>query len=404
MPTENLQADIVSSHREQVPTGARLRVFNNTARFGPEFALLLACCSQNTSAVTTLLVLQPNWDHVFRLAEHHRVLPTLFSSLRGRDDVPGSIQSAICARFQKHIHRVLRFSAELARIAQHFAASEIPMLAQKGPALAQLLYGDPAMRQFGDLDILVATEDVPRAEAALLKLGYEQRLHLTQRQKKAYIQSGYEYVFGLSTERNLLELQWRIGARFYSIDFDMSALFERSVELQLEGFPVRTLGAEDLMLVLCVHAAKHEWAQLGMIRDIATLAESSLNWRWIQTEAQRLGILRILKISLHLARDLFHCNIPEDLGTSASAVEQFCRRITSRMENGVESNPESRDYFLRMMRLRERWADRARFAWRLATTPSVGEWQSLELPDSLFHLYRCVRALRLLRRFSGFST
>ena len=70
-----------------------------------------------------------------------------------------------------------------------------------------------------------------------------------------------------------------------------------------------------MMLVLCVHAAKHEWAQLGMIRDIATLAESSLSWRWIQTEAQRLGILRILNISLRLSRDLFHCNIPEDLET-----------------------------------------------------------------------------------------
>src|SRR6266571_8872717 len=77
LPTENLQADIVSSHREQIPTEARLSVLNNTQRFGAEFALLLACCSKNTSAVTTLLALQPNWDHVFRLAEHHRVLPTL---------------------------------------------------------------------------------------------------------------------------------------------------------------------------------------------------------------------------------------------------------------------------------------------------------------------------------------
>src|SRR5205823_1693542 len=107
---------------------------------------------------------------------------------------------------------------------------------------------------------------------------------------------------------------------------------------------------------------------------------------------QRLGILRILNISLRLARDLFHCDIPEDLEmSSASTVEPLCRMITSRMENGIEPNPESLDYFLRMMRLRERWADRARFAWRLAATSSVGEWQSVRLPDSLFPLYRCVR-------------
>jgi hypothetical protein len=402
LPTENLQADIVSSHCGRIFTRPRLSISGKAPRSGSEFDLLLACCSNNASALNGLLALQLNWDRVFRLAEHHRVLPALFSPLHDRDDVPGSIQSAIRARFQKHIHRVLRFSAELARVAQHFAASEIRVLAHKGPALAQLLYADPAMRQFGDLDLLITKEDVAPTETALLKLGYQRHLQLTPRQNKAYIQSGYEYVFGLGTERNLLELQWRVGPRFYSIDFDMNALFDRSVELQLGGLTVRTLGAEDLMLVLCAHAAKHEWAQLGMIRDIATLAQSPLKWGWIKTEAQRLGILRILSISLWLAHDLFQCNIPEELIIgNASAVEHFCRLITSRMESGVEANPEFLDYFMTMMWLRERWQDRARFAWRLATTPSVGEWGAVRIPNSLFPLYRCVRVLRLLRRFSG---
>jgi Uncharacterised nucleotidyltransferase len=265
-----------------------------------------------------------------------------------------------------------------------------------------LLYGDPAMRQFGDLDFLVAEEDIPRAKSALLQLGYEQRLQLTKRQEKDYIQSGYEYVFGLGAERNLLELQWRIVPRFYSIDFDTRALFERSIELRLEGFAVRTLGAEDLMLVLCVHAAKHEWAQLGMIRDIATLAQCALNWRWIEAEAQRLRILRIVGISLGLASGLLQCDIPDDLTIqNVEPVEQFVNAIESRLERGIDPNPESFGYFLTMMRLRERWHDRARFACRLATTPSVREWESVRLPDSVFPLYRGVRMLRLLRRFSS---
>src|SRR5436190_16593970 len=114
LPTENLQADIVSSHCEQVFARAEISLVDSPPRFGPEFDLLLACCSNNTVALNRLPALQVNWDRVFRLAEHHRVLPALFSSLRDRDDVPGSIQSAIRARFQKHVHRVLRFSAELA--------------------------------------------------------------------------------------------------------------------------------------------------------------------------------------------------------------------------------------------------------------------------------------------------
>jgi len=404
LPTENLQADIVSSHCEDLKacTPPQLATPAQPQRFAAEFDLLLGCCSKNASALDKILALHPNWERVFQLAEHHRLLPVLFSALRDQHDVPGSIQSAIRARFQNHIHRVLRFSAELARVRKHFAACSVSFLAHKGPTLGHLLYGDPAMRQFGDLDLLVAEEDVPRARSALLQLGYDQRLQLTKRQEKDYIQSGYEYVFGLGTEQNLLELQWRILPRFYSIDFDMRALFERSIELQFEGFAVRTLGAEDLMLVLCVHAAKHEWSQLGMIRDIATLAQSSLNWRWIEAEAQRLGIRRIVGISLRLANDLFQFNIPNASRiANVAPVEQFARDIESRLEFGIDPNPESFDYFLTMMRLRERWHDRARFACRLATTPSVGEWESVRLPDSVFPLYRGVRMLRLLRRFSG---
>jgi hypothetical protein len=66
--------------------------------------------------------------------------------------------------------------------------------------------------------------------------------------------------------------------RFYSIDFDMKALFSRSIECDLDGLRLRCVGGEDLMLVLCVHAAKHEWAQLGMLRDIAALALLDLDW------------------------------------------------------------------------------------------------------------------------------
>src|SRR5207244_5452159 len=190
-----------------------------------------------------------------------------------------------------------------------FADREIQALAHKGLVLAHLLYGDAAMRQFGDLDFLVRASDIARAQAALRELGYEPRLclQLSPRQEKAYLRSGYEYVFGLNAEKNLVELQWQILPRFYSVEFDFDELFQRSVEVEVQGARFRTLASEDLMLVLCVHAAKHEWAQLGMIRDIATLARFELDGRGREAEATRLGILRILGTSILLARHFISC-------------------------------------------------------------------------------------------------
>jgi hypothetical protein len=364
-------------------------------RFSPEFELLLACCGSRDPGLAAILALPMNWELVLKLADHHRVTPVLYATLSERSDVPASIQAAICSRFRTHARKVLCFSAELARILRHFADHDIPALAHKGPALAELLCGDPAMRQFGDLDVLVRAADIPRARAALKELGYEPGMELTARQEKEYLRSGYEYVFGLNTEPNLLELQWQILPRFYAINFDMEGLFRRSVAIELDGTLHRTLGNEDLMLVLCVHAAKHEWAQLGMLRDIAALARLDLDWVWIEAEARKLGIENILNISLLLMHRLFGHELP--LKPFPVGVSELARSIQSRLVEGIQSEAESLRYFRTMIRVRERWRDRSAFCCRLVATPSINEWEAISLPDSLFWLYRGVRLLRLTR-------
>jgi hypothetical protein len=370
------------------------------AQFPPEFELLLVCCQPNPDScrLTQALHSPINWDGVLRLSEHHRVLPALHGAILGRNNVPGSIQLALRSRFQSNALKALRFSAELARITRAFADSGIDILAHKGPALAKLLYRDPAMRQFGDLDFLVRPGDVVRARAVLRQLGYEPQLQLSPRQERAYLQSGYEYVFLLNHERNLLELQWQILPRFYAVEFDLEAMFRRSVDVTIEGHRVCSLGREDLMLVLCVHAAKHGWAQLGMVRDLATLASFSLDWDWIESEARRLGVRRILSISLGLAQNLLACPTPSGPVDEIQVTETLVDALQVRLERGKEIDTRSVRYFREFARTRERWQDRVRLASRLALTPGVGEWESAHIPDSLFPLYRAVRIGRLLKR------
>jgi hypothetical protein len=370
--------------------------------FSPEFELLLAYCrsSRDGSRLTQTLQSPIHWDSVLRLSEHHRILPALHAAVYGREDVPASIQSALRSRFQTNALKALRFTAELARITRAFHDSGIDVLAHKGPALAQLLYRDPALRQFGDLDLLVQPRNVVQAKAVLQQLGYELQLQLSPRQEKAYLHSGYEYVFGLNDDRSLIELQWRILPRFYAIEFDLETMFERSVDIEIEGFRVGSLCREDLMLVLCVHAAKHGWAQLGMLRDIATLADLGLDWKWVRAEARRLGIFRILLVSLLLARNLLSCPVPATLADFCEIqdAEKLASAIQVRLSTIEEVDIRSLRYFRDFMNTRERWQDRARFASRLAVTSSVREWESVRIPDSLFPLYRFIRIGRLLRR------
>jgi len=366
--------------------------------FSREFELLLACCrpTLDSNEISETLAASSSWEAVLRLADQHRVIPALYQALHGREDVPASIQTALQARFQSNSVKALRFSAELARIADAFRKSGIEVLAHKGPALAQFLYGDVALRQFGDLDLLVRPRDVPGAIATLCQAGYEPQLQLSPRQARAYLRSGYEYVFGLAAQRNLLELQWRIVPRFYALDFNLDAMFERSVGLAVEGVRMEILWREDLMLALCIHAAKHGWEQLGMLRDIAALAASGPYWHQVSASARKIGAHRIVCISMLLAERL-GCAPAPDAGSAEEirTAKAIADGLNSRLVAGEQVNPDSLRYFYDWWRYRERWRDRGRFFSRLALTPSVGEWQSVGLPDALFPLYHAVRIGRL---------
>ena len=365
-------------------------------RFNPEFELVLACCGPAGQRETTsLLTPDLDWERVLESADHHRLIPAMHTALSGKNGVPSTLR----VRAHKHAWRVLHFTVELTKIARCFERRGIEFLAHKGPALAQLLYGNPAMRQFGDLDIIVRPRDFVRAKNALMESGYDPGLRLSPRQEKSFLRSGYECSFGLNSERNLLELQWQIVPRFYSIGFDIDALFSRSVQIDLDGVPLRTMRHEDLLLVLCVHAAKHEWAQLGMLRDISTLANFNLDWNWIVAEARRLGMLKILQVSLLALGDLFHDSLGTHLPPPPRGAAEIASSVVARLQHNRDPDTESIRYFRDQLRTRERWRDQARFVWRLATTPSVQEWQAVRVPDRYFALYRGVRICRLLKRF-----
>lgn len=335
------------------------------------------------------------WDLLLKSAEHHRLLPALNRSF-GALGVPQFVRNSA----RTHAWRAMSLTAELARISHHFDQRKVQFLAHKGPAIAQLLYGDPTMRQFGDLDLLVRPKDVSRARTALIELGYEPQLRLTAIQEKAHLRSGYEHVFGLDSDRHLVELQWQIVPRFYSVGFEIENLFRRSMEIEVDSVAMRILGREDLLLVLCVHAAKHGWSQLGMLRDISTLAQSDLDWEWTLREARRLGILKVLQVSLLAACELFDLNVPEIVrwNNAISGVPETTAQLIWNLESCNERDIESIRYFRDQIGLRERWRDRARILWRLTTTPSVAEWRMVRLPDRLQGLYRAVRIARLMKR------
>ena len=382
-----------------------------SATLEAEWSLLLAACSeiprQEKRDRIRLQSRQPiRWKFLFDLADRHGTQPLLYQALVDVEDAaPPAEMLSLKERYQTNLHKALFLSRELIRIVEHLSALGLDVMPYKGLALAETVYGDIALRQAGDIDLLIRPQDLARIRDAVGELGYTPHLTLSEAEERAYLKSGYECAFDGTAGQNLLEVQWAIQPSFYAIDFDMGELFQRAVAVTVAGHSMKTPSREDLLLVLSAHAAKHVWGRLVWLCDIARIiSEPTLNWSWIGAQAHALRIVRIVRVSMLLANQLLgvaipaaaQANLPED-PEALALVEEIQTHVASESSYNVESLA----YFRLMMRLRERRADRLRFLKRLAFTPGPGEWQAVRLPGPLFPLYRLVRISRLAARLVG---
>jgi hypothetical protein len=375
-----------------------------------EWDLLLAASSadlreSDVGRILSLLQTPVEWEAVLRLADRHGTSSLLYQNLsRLGGVVPSAALASLRQHYERNVHKSLLLARELFRILDCLDALGIEVIPYKGVVLSEVYYGDMALRQPGDMDLFVRKHDVARIKSAVRDLGYTLRVPIPEDAEKDYIASGYEWTFDSPAGRNLLELQWALQPRFYAVDYDMDGLFERAVNVTVASRRVKTPSPEDLLLVLAVHAAKHVWGRLIWLCDIAQiLKREGLHWDWVQSRAREFGIERILRITLLLAKRFLATAIPAPLEQAIledRAARTFADEVAAAVARGVSYEEQQVSYFLLMMRLRERRADRLRFLARLTFTPGPGEWEAIRLPKTLFPLYRLVRLARLASRFA----
>ena len=347
-----------------------------------------------------------DWQVFLELADQHGVSSLVYQNFAQLSDaVPVQVLTTLRNRHQRNILKSLFLTRELIRIVVDcLRPLGIEVIPYKGVVLSQALYGDPALRQSGDIDLFVRKQDVWAIKRAMAGPGFVPRFTIPAAAEADFIASGYELTFDSPAGKNLLELQWSLQPRFYAVDFDMEGLFQRAASLGVGGHPMKTPAPEDLFIVLSVHAAKHVWGRLIWLCDIAQLLlQHNLDWESIHREARDLGIERILSVTLLLANRFLQAVIPsawEQVIAADKIASQLVEEISLAIACGTTYEDQQVAYFRLMMRLRERRTDRVRFLTRLAFTPGPGEWNAVRLPAPFFPLYRLVRLGRLAARFA----
>jgi len=376
-------------------------------QLSPELELLLTCARRDLSAESVQrareLRDQPlDWDRLIEQAQLHGLLPLLhWHGTRSIAlDCPQEIGQRLEDRFRANVARSLLMAQELFKIVELLGSCGIPVVPFKGPVLAESLYGDAALRECVDLDILLRARDVPEAIRVLVSAGYDAPKKLDANQQNAFVATQYEYPL-LTPVGTLVELQWRIVPRYFSLALPEELYWSRLESLTICGRETKSLSCEDLLLLLSFHGSKHGWERLIWLADVGELVASKphLDWVYVLEQARRAGGLRMVLLAALLANRLLGTPMPSVLGqplarerTVARIANSVCRNLVSGEEPSYTKSQ------LYLLSLRERWQDRLGYVVRFTCTATPKEWELIGFPPHLSFLYVFLRLLRGLRK------
>jgi hypothetical protein len=374
------------------------------ARWRPEYRLLLRMAQGPDRDRAEEFEDGLDWPLLVRTALAHAVGPLVEWHVRGTKNVPAAVREELSERFRDNALYSLVLAGELVRLARFFAEDGIRILPFKGPTLAARAYGNLALRDFVDLDLLLAPSDVARARKLLASAGYHCKLPLPPAQEEAYLASIGQMPFVRESPRILVELHARLMPRDFHFPLTLEHLLPRRQPVVLAGQEVFTLGDEDLLVVLCAHGGKHGWASLGWIADVAALVRAcpALDWEKVLTTARALRSERILSLGILLAHDLLAAPPPPEFlrrARASSAVRGLAGRVYQQLFREADGRPQGFQQARFQLGLRERPGDGLRYAASLALTPTVADWTAMQLPSALSFLYQLFRPFRLAAKY-----
>ena len=374
----------------------------------PEKRLLVACSRTQMTESAAQQIRQIasgriDWDYLLRAAAENSVLPLLALNLPAV--APDSFSSEQFARLKAAARaagiRSLQLAAELIRVVDALRAENVLALPYKGPVIAVQAYGDLAMREFEDLDIILPQRDMARANDVLLALKYSPRFPWIFGQS-AIVPGDYKYY---DRERRIIvELHTESTLRHFPVVPSLEQMSKRAEKVTIGGHAVATFGPEDTLVLLCIHGSKDFWERISWIADVAEFTQraSNLDWPRVFARAEELRATRMVSLGLALALRLLDAplsaGIRAGVDADATALElasQIQRRLLAK-EVSVRSAAQSFHYRRQMVQgALGSW----RYGLRLATAPAEEDWNMVPLPRVLAPLYTVLRPFRLFRKY-----
>jgi hypothetical protein len=225
-----------------------------------------------------------------------RIAPPWWSTLR--DDYVLALQSA------------LQEEEEIKELLRALTKEGVTPILLKGADLRLRVYGDPAVRPMADLDILVAPSQVERALGVLESMEFRLQAQCLDPLPGWRARFRNELHFAPPPGWPLLiDLHWQLDniCRFYHLPY--TRLQEKAIPSEYQGYPVKLLCPEHLVIHLALHTYAEPDSVLKII-DLERALSLPLDWPFFLEELARFNCQMPLYIILLGISRLFPPKVP----------------------------------------------------------------------------------------------
>jgi hypothetical protein len=370
----------------------------------PEVDLMLCCartCSthQTRVRIKEIATQDVDWQAFLQLAKSHGVRPLVYQTLHTTcwQALPEVARQELSHFYSANSAKNRFLAGELLHILQLFDAEHILAVPFKGPVLAAVLYGDVALREFTDLDILIRERDIPKAREILSNQGYRSNLASAVITPDINVDELHSASTGMR-----VELHWQFSPRRFVSSIVAEDVWNGIKPCAIFGREVWLFSSQDMFLFLAIHGGKHSWSALKWLCDLAEFLRSNpeLDWRRLFNRAEAVGAARTCRLGIYLAAELLQAQVPSSVVSAVrddAEVRKLADEVRQRIEEARDVDPIESQVF--NLKLKERLYDKVRYVFLQCTQYSGEEERFLPLPPTLSFLYMFIRPIWLLRRY-----
>ena len=222
--------------------------------------------------------------------------------------------------YERQSYRQNYLKEKAKEICELMSDSGIPMVILKNGGIMLSMIPEAVKCPMEDIDSLIKKQDFYKAHDILTNNGFTFKFRSEFEEDKldeAYRHGSAEYYINLPDGDTMwFELSWRvIDGRWIRPDMepDTKEFIERS--FMPKGTKAHVLSAEDNLLQVCIHTAKHSYCRAPGLRlhmDVDRIvSHNEINWDLFLQKVHDTHVCTSTYISLYIPKEIFGTAIPD---------------------------------------------------------------------------------------------